>query len=137
VEVLKRHVRRQAEEKMKLESLYRDEGLVFASGIGTPLDAQNIVNRSYKPLLESAGLPSNRFHDLRHTCATLLLAKAIHPKFVQALLGSSVFKFSAKSSPQAASSRSNMSFLNTASETRLLRHRIASLCVLPSATFLR
>jgi hypothetical protein len=87
VEVLKRHVRRQAEEKMKLESLYRDEGLVFASGIGTPLDAQNIVNRSYKPLLESAGLPSNRFHDLRHTCATLLLAKAIHPKFVQALLG--------------------------------------------------
>ena len=87
MEVLKRHVRRQAEEKMKLESLYRDEGLVFASGIGMPLDAQNIVNRSYKPLLESAGLPSNRFHDLRHTCATLLLAKAIHPKFVQALLG--------------------------------------------------
>jgi integrase len=34
-----------------------------------------------------AGLPNIRFHDLRHTCATLLLGKGIHPKFVQELLG--------------------------------------------------
>ena len=52
-----------------------------------PLDAQNVVNRSFKPLLRRAGLPSIRFHDLRHTCATLLLAKGVHPKLVQALLG--------------------------------------------------
>lgn len=87
VEVLKRHGRRQAEEKMKLGTLYRDDDIVFASGIGTPLDAQNVVNRSFKPLLERAGIPSIRFHDLRHTCATLLLAKGVHPKLVQALLG--------------------------------------------------
>ena len=42
--------------------------------------------RNFKPLLKRAGLPSIRFHDLRHTCATLLLSKGIHPKFVQALL---------------------------------------------------
>ena len=42
---------------------------------------------SFKPLLENAGLSSIRFHDLRHTCAALQLAKGVHPKFVQALLG--------------------------------------------------
>jgi integrase len=87
VEALKRHGKRQAEEKMRVGSLYEDGGLLFASEIGTPLDAQNIVNRSFKPLLKRAGLPSIRFHDLRHTCATLLLAKGVHPKLVQALLG--------------------------------------------------
>ena len=38
-------------------------------------------------ILERAGLPHIRFHDLRHTCATLLLSKGVHPKFVQELLG--------------------------------------------------
>lgn len=87
VEALRRHGKRQAEEKMRAGFLYEDEGLVFASEVGTPLDAQNVVNRSFKPLLKKAGLPSIRFHDLRHTCATLLLAKGVHPKLVQALLG--------------------------------------------------
>ncbi len=60
---------------------------MFASGTGTPLDAQNVINRSFKPLLRRADLPSIRFHDLRHTCATLLLMQNVHPKFVQTLLG--------------------------------------------------
>lgn len=43
-----------------------------------------------KPLLRCAGLPEKtRFHDLRHTCATLLLCKGVHPKLVQELLGHS------------------------------------------------
>ncbi len=43
---------------------------------------------SFKALLRRAGLPHTvRFHDLRHTCATLLLRKDVHPKFVQELLG--------------------------------------------------
>jgi integrase len=60
---------------------------VFASGKGTPLDAQNIVNRHFKPLLKRAGLPPIRWHDLRHTCATLLLGRGVHLKLVQHLLG--------------------------------------------------
>jgi len=60
---------------------------VFTTGIGTPLDAQNIVNRHFKPLLSRAGLPEIRWHDLRHTCATLLLSRGTHPKLVQHLLG--------------------------------------------------
>jgi integrase len=70
-----------------MDSLYRDQALVFASEIGTPLNRHNVSYRSFKPLLERAGLPNIRFHDLRHTCATLLLGKGVHPKFVQELLG--------------------------------------------------
>src|SRR5215208_2498154 len=47
------------------------------------LDAQNIVGRHFKPLLKRAGLPDIRWHDLRHTYATLLLARGTHPTYVQ------------------------------------------------------
>jgi hypothetical protein len=43
--------------------------------------------RSFYPLLERAGLPRIRFHDLRHSAATLLLGLGIHPKIVSELLG--------------------------------------------------
>jgi integrase len=66
---------------------YEDSGLVFASGKGTFIDAQNIVNRHFKPLLKQARLPSIRWHDLRHTYATLLLARGTHPTYVQKSLG--------------------------------------------------
>ena len=46
-----------------------------------------MMYRSFKPLLKRAGLPPIRFHDFRHTAATLLLSKGVHPKFVQELLG--------------------------------------------------
>lgn len=45
---------------------YHDHCLIFAIIIGTPLDAQNVVNRDFKPPLRRAGLPDIRFHDLRH-----------------------------------------------------------------------
>jgi integrase len=87
VEALKRHSQRQAEEIMKADSLYRDQGLVFASLVGTPLSRHNLT-RSFKALLKRADLSHTvRFHDLRHTCATLLLSKGFNGKFVQELLG--------------------------------------------------
>jgi integrase len=87
VEVLKRHSERQAQEIVKMDTLYEDQGLMFASEVGTPLNRHNVNSRSFKRLLVRAGLPNIRFHDLRHTCATLLLGKGVHPKFVQELLG--------------------------------------------------
>ena len=75
------------EQRVKLASLYEDHGLIFASQSGTPLNPENLVKRSFKPLLKRAGLPEIRFHDLRHTCATLLLSRGVHPKIVQELLG--------------------------------------------------
>lgn len=89
IESLKAHRTRQVEEKLQLGALYQDWGLVFASLQGTPLDAQNVVNRSFKPLLSRAGVTNIKFHGLRHSCATVLLDQEIHEKFVQELLGHS------------------------------------------------
>lgn len=87
VETLKAHRARQAEEKLRAGSLYKDTKLVFATEIGTPLEASNVDRRSFKPILKEAGLRDIRFHDLRHTCATMLLSEGVNPKLVQELLG--------------------------------------------------
>jgi integrase len=72
---------------IKLTGLYEDRGLIFATSVGMPFNPENLVKRSFKPLLMKAGLPEIRFPDLRHTCATLLLGRGVHPKLVQELLG--------------------------------------------------
>jgi integrase len=87
LEVLKGHREWQQDERQKLDGLWRDHGLVFPSRVGTPLNPENLVKRSFKPLLERAGLPSIRFHDLRRMRATLLLSKGVNPKIVQEMLG--------------------------------------------------
>ena len=63
-----------------------DQRLVFASEIGEPLNRYH-VRRRFKLLLRSASLPQVRFHDLRHTCATVLLSKNVNPKIVSEMLG--------------------------------------------------
>jgi integrase len=84
---LKAHRKRQLEERMQKAGLWQDHDLVFPSSVGTPLSHRNVV-RSFKALLKRAGLPSSvRLYDLRHTCATLLLSRNVHPKYVQELLG--------------------------------------------------
>lgn len=87
VSALKGHRKRQLEEKLRLAEAYKDYGLLFSTRVGTPVNPENLVNRSFKPLLKKAGLRKIRFHNLRHTCATLLLGRGVHPKFVQELLG--------------------------------------------------
>jgi integrase len=87
VEALRSHLERQLEDIERLGDLYRDHGLVFTSQVGTLINPTNLRRRSFAPLLERAGLPKIRFHDLRHTCATLLLTRNVHPKYVQELLG--------------------------------------------------
>jgi integrase len=73
----------------RVGSLWQENGLVSASDIGTLLNRHNLTQRSFRPLLKKGGLTQIRFHDLRHTCATILLSKGVHPKFVQELLGHS------------------------------------------------
>jgi integrase len=84
---LRKNLHAQREERTSLAGLWEDSGLVFTTRVGTPLGRQELVTRSFKPLLRKVGLPDIRFHDLRHTCATLLLSKGVHAKFVQELLG--------------------------------------------------
>ncbi len=86
---LRKHRKQQLEERMKLAGLWQENRLVFPSRVGTPLGGRNL-NRSFKRHLERAGLPQSfRFHDLRHTCATILFRQGVNPKFVQELLGHS------------------------------------------------
>jgi integrase len=86
-EALKSHRIRQNEERLVAGAHWQDQGLVFPSSVGTPMGARNLT-RHFKGLLQRAGLPlSFRFHDLRHTCATLLLRQGVHVKYVQELLG--------------------------------------------------
>jgi len=51
------------------------------------INPSNLRRRSIAPLLKGAALPHMRVHGLRNSCATLLLGKGTHPKFVQELLG--------------------------------------------------
>jgi integrase len=87
VKALRSHLERQLREIEALGDSYDDQGLVFTSEAGTPINPSNLRQRSFAPLLKEAALPHIRFHDLRHTCATLLLSKGVHPTFVQELLG--------------------------------------------------
>ncbi len=87
VNALKAHRKRQLEEKIRLVETYKDHGLIFSTRVGTPVNPENLVKRSFKPLLEKAALPKICCHDLRRTCATLLLGRGVHPMLVQELLG--------------------------------------------------
>jgi integrase len=86
LEALRSHLARQLEEN-GVGSLWRENGLIFASEVGEPLDRRDLTTHRFKPLLKRSGLPKIRFHDLRHTCATLLLSKNVNPKIVSEMLG--------------------------------------------------
>src|SRR2546426_11907585 len=58
----------------------------YGSQAGGPIDPDNL-DRAFKRHLDIAGLPEIRFHDLRHTAASLLIAAGVHPKAIQARLG--------------------------------------------------
>ena len=66
---------------------WHEGGLVFPNTLGGYADYTNLMSRHFKPLLRRAGLPDIRFHELRHTCATLMLAVGTNPKVVQETLG--------------------------------------------------
>jgi integrase len=92
---------------MRAGTLYQDQGLVFASMVGTPLSHRNLT-RSFKALLKRAGLPHNtRFHDLRHTCATLLLSNGFNVKFIQELLGHATIAITLDTYSQVMSGMAN------------------------------
>ena len=84
---LRSHRARQAEARLAAGALWQDHDLVFANGLGRPLDGNNIRTRSFAPLLERAGLPPMRFHTLRHSAATLLMAEGVPVKVASELLG--------------------------------------------------
>ncbi|MDP9350038.1 MAG: site-specific integrase, partial [Chloroflexota bacterium] len=88
VAVLQAHRQRQRQERQSVGTDWADQDLVFCTHQGTPLNARNVI-RDFKILLERARLPDIRFHDLRHTAATLMLLQGVAAKVVQGRLGHS------------------------------------------------
>ncbi|MDQ3509652.1 MAG: site-specific integrase [Actinomycetota bacterium] len=88
VAALKDHRKRQLEERMKLAGLWKDQGLIFPNETGSLLNPSNLRTRSFKRIKAASGVREDlRFHDLRHTCATLLLGEGVNAKVVSEMLG--------------------------------------------------
>jgi integrase len=85
-DILRQHRVRQHEERLFVGPVWKDLDLVFCNQAGGPLFARNLI-RSFTALLVKGALPRIRFHDLRHTAATLLLSARVNPKVVSEMLG--------------------------------------------------
>ncbi len=83
---LRVHRARQAQERLKLGSQWVDSGLAFTTPLGTPLEPSNVLKR-FKAHLASAGLPDQRFHDLRHCATSLLIAQRVPIEVIRSILG--------------------------------------------------
>jgi integrase len=84
----------QLQDRLAAGADWEEWGLVFASLRGTPLDPKNVTHR-FQDVLKRAGVPRMRFHDLRHGCATLLLAQGENLKLIQEQLGHSTISTTA------------------------------------------
>jgi len=96
VPILASRRERQAHQRARLGAAWDTTvpELVFTTTIGTPLTGTTVTNR-FQWTLNSTGLPVRRFHDLRHGCATLLLASGVDLKTVSAILGHSTIAITA------------------------------------------
>ena len=75
--------------KWKIACPGSELNLVFPNEAGNPIDANNLVKRDFEPTLRRAGVKGIRFHDLRHTYASLLIDRGEHPKYIQVQMGHS------------------------------------------------
>lgn len=89
LQALKKHRLRQAEERLKAGPCWQEHDYVFCTSLETNLHPDRDVLSLLKTFPKKAELPDIRFHDLRHSAATLLLSLGIHPKVVQEILGHS------------------------------------------------
>jgi len=85
---LRAHEKRQLAEKMWAGSKWNETSLVFAKRYGGPTQARHVIGQ-FHGALKDAGIRRIRFHDLRHSCATLLLVQGVSPRVVMEVLGHS------------------------------------------------
>lgn len=86
IELLRAHYERQLEERKAAGEKWHEQGLIFTNRYGGPMDSRNLL-RDFKNLLSQSGLPEMRFHDLRHTAASLMLNRNVNPLAVSKRLG--------------------------------------------------
>jgi len=90
ISALRAHRVRLHQERLVKGSRWRDHNLVFPSTVGTPMEPRNLT-RQFHEMCARASIPRRRFHDLRHTCATLMLAQGVPARVVMEVLGHSDF----------------------------------------------
>ncbi|MGG2201427.1 tyrosine-type recombinase/integrase [Paenibacillus validus] len=88
LETLHKHKRIVMKEMLAIRPIYQNNDLVICTGFGTPVLPRNLL-RTFYTLIKKADVPKIRFHDLRHTVATLMLQGEINPKVVKEILGHS------------------------------------------------
>jgi integrase len=88
IEALRAHRTRQIGWRRAAGSSWNEKDFVFTSSTGQPLDQRNVL-RVFRRILRRANLPRIRFHDLRHSCASLLLAQHVDPRVIMETLGHS------------------------------------------------
>ncbi len=86
-EILRAHLIRQEEERENAGEMWRDLDLVFTDALGGALSQSNVRQRHLIPLMEQAGVPLIRFHDLRHSAASIMIAQGTPVKVVSEMLG--------------------------------------------------
>jgi integrase len=85
VETLTAHRRRQAQERLAAGQAWQDDGFVFTTPVGTPIDGSNALKAFYD-ICEGAGIPRRRFHALRHSAATLMWEQGVPLDIISATL---------------------------------------------------
>lgn len=94
VDALRRHKVRSLEERLRAANTWQDWNLVFTTPHGTPVDGRRL-SRIFHGILQDAGLPHLRFHDLRHSAATLLLEQGVDLRVIMDVLGHSQISLTA------------------------------------------
>jgi integrase len=94
VDALLRRQLIQEAQRIKAGAKWKETGFVFTGPRGDVI-APEKINEVHKEMLERANLPHVRFHDLRHSCATLLLSKGVTLKMIQEILGHANFQITA------------------------------------------
>ena len=90
VAVLRRHrASQEMERRVAGQAWLGALDLMFTKPDGTPIDGRELIRKWFRPMLRKAGLPPIRIHDLRHSYASIALARGLHPKVVQEALGHS------------------------------------------------
>lgn len=87
-DVLREHGSRQEAERQRAYSSWHDAGYVFTTNKGTPIQPDEL-SRQFAAACDRAGVHRIRLHELRHTCASLLLAQGVPPRVVMEILGHS------------------------------------------------
>lgn len=117
VAALRRHsAAQEMERRVAGEEWVGDLDLVFTTPFGAPIDGRVLIRKWFRPLLRTADLPKIRIHDLRHSYASIALARGVHPKVVQEALGHATIAVTTTETGERRRAHAHQEVVQTAAE---------------------